>query len=591
MRIFEFQFNPKAKKDRFLKAFSFDPPAGGSGNEKGTIFVVGDLRNALPKNNSLLAQVVALIQESYYEGAGKSQKFVPDISLKNALKKANNFLAAEAKKGNGDWLGNLHFALVLLVPNDKGYKMYFTKVGNTKLWIARNNSLVDVGKTIESARDTVDSFTKVFGSVGSGSVMPLDRVFVITEELFDIFGTLNLLADIAHMQEEKQFKDLFKKKEKELSKVSGMLYFLFMEPVVVSEEGEQVRTLPNMPIPRLALPSLPKLRLPAPKGLHSPILKIPSFQNIPLFKKAVGLLFVLLLVLGMGYAIFAGTSSDPPPRIEDVPGIDWTGATNLRAIDNPELIAELSDALIGQELDRMLALGQSLYLFGSSREILAVEADTKSQAPLSLQRSPRFGGSLENTFLFFTDPNVFLVFDESAGWQEHTTTLPSDFFAEGMTTFAGNVYLFDGREGQVVKIVANDVGDWGAVQWLDVSSSRKLLDVKDIAIDGNIWALGKNGEIQRYFKGVYAESLQFSIVPPLEGATKIVTNSQLPYLYVFDPTLGRVVVLTKFGDVVSQYKAEAFVKASDFAVSDNGETIYVFSQGKVYRISGVLVES
>jgi len=170
MKIFEFQFNPTVRKDRFFGAYSFNPPQ--EMPERGSIYVVGELTNALPINSTLLDRLADVLQQEYY-APEKSTKQSASQRLKNALKKANSFLAEESKKGNVDWLGNLHFLLLLFAPVLRqdgaiapGYTLYFAKVGDVKLWMARSGSLVDAGKSIETAKkDDGSAISVILGDI------------------------------------------------------------------------------------------------------------------------------------------------------------------------------------------------------------------------------------------------------------------------------------------------------------------------------------------------------------------------------------------------------------------------------------------
>jgi len=275
MKIFEFQFNPKAKKDTFFKVFSFEPD-GKEDRARGSLHIVGELENALPSNGAFLGKLASKISDEYY-AFGKSapdqppKKRMPtsEASLKNALKKANEFLGQEAKKGNVDWLGNLHFTVIVFVATSQGHIIYFTKVGGMKIWMARHGSLVDVGKNLEH-EDMVNQPTKVFGNIGSGRVVADDRVFLVTKDLFEFFVKTNLLQTVSQMQDDKQFKNLFKEQEKQLADISGILYLFIIEaPVEIPKPDNKKTTAKKteqttfaLPIPQAVLNKIPSFTMP-----------------------------------------------------------------------------------------------------------------------------------------------------------------------------------------------------------------------------------------------------------------------------------------------------------------------------------------
>ena len=659
MKIFEFQFNPKAQKDRFFQVFSFESTGGQE--EQGSLYVVGELQNALPSNSNFLQKLADLIYKEYAGSAKPAQKksFSHTNALKASLRKANDFLAAESKKGNVDWLGNMHVAILLFAPANGGYTLYFTKAGNIKVWMARNGSIVDVGMSLEK-EDGSDP-AKVFGNVGSGKVMADDRIAVATKELFDVFSKENLLQTVSQFKEEKQFKNLFKSKEKALSKTAGALLFFFVEPFVRQTEGQPIEngasfSMPTNLLSRFSLPNLsflmsikrPKISLPtlpaAPK--ISPLVpekfipksKLQAFYNVPPMKKALGLLFILALILGIGFAIFKGgtfqgISLDAQGALESaqtlqfqaeqqlalenereanrlfqeawqkiVPFADREDFTQIRQeletqlqklnkvefIGNPELFAQLDTSGLPETPQKVLALNGNLYFYNPiSSQLLAVEAASKSQAVLSPGRNLKFGDNFGNAFLFFADPNVLISFSETAGWQEHQVAFPENFTPQGISTFGQSIYFFDGGSGQIAKA---SLAQTATEQWISAASAKKPLDAASITIDGNIWVLRQNGEIQRYFKGQYEESIALQIFPVLENPTKIYTRAELSYLYILDAEHARVLVLSKFGDIIRQYQSPEFREATDFAVPPGGSTMYVLRGTQVFRIADIVPE-
>ena len=666
MKIFEFQFNPKAQKDRFFQVFSFEP-AGGQ-EEQGSLYVVGELQNVLGANSNFLQKLADLIYKEYAGSATLTQKksFSPTNALKASLRKANDFLAAESKKGNVGWLGNMHVAILLFAPANGGYTLYFTKVGSIKVWMARNGSIVDVGMSLE--KDDDPGSLKVFGNVGSGKIMADDRIAVATKELFDAFSKENLLQTVSQFKEEKQFKNLFKSKEKALSKTAGVLLFFFVEPFVRQAEGQPIQngasfSLPTnllsrfkVSLPRIALPNLsslmsikrPKISfptLPAAPNI-SPLVpekiipkgKLQAFRNVPPMKKALGLLFILALILGIGFAIFKGgtfqgTPLDAQAALESaqtlqfraeqqlalenereanrlfqeawqkiVPFADREDFAQIRQeletqlqklnrvefIGNPELFVQLDTSGLPETPQKVLALSGNLYFYNPfSSQLLAVEAASKSQAVLSPGRNLKFGDNFGNTFLFFADPNIVISFSETSGWQEHQIAFGENFQAQGMASFGQSIYFFDGGSGQIAKA---SLAQTATEQWISAASAKKPLDAASITIDGNIWVLSQNGEIQRYFKGQYEESIALQIFPVLENPTKIYTRAELPYLYILDAEHARVLVLSKFGDIIRQYQSPEFREATDFAVPPGGNTMYVLRGTQVFRIADIVPE-
>jgi len=65
---------------------------------------------------------------------------------------------------------------------------------------------------------------------------------------------------------------------------------------------------------------------------------------------------------------------------------------------------------------------------------------------------------------------------------------------------------------------------------------------------------------------------------------KIFTSATLPYLYLLEPVQKRIIILDKKGQIVKQFQSQKFDNLLDFAISENGKTIYLLNGLKVYKI-------
>ena len=133
VNVFEFYFNPKADKSRRFETFSFEPQNKRQ-EAKGNLYVAGMLENTLPVNATLLKSIALAVRDAYYKNQKKTKKSLAEESLQVALRKANQLLKAQSKKGNVQWLGNLHIVIFALVPErDETFKSYVAKYGKMRV--------------------------------------------------------------------------------------------------------------------------------------------------------------------------------------------------------------------------------------------------------------------------------------------------------------------------------------------------------------------------------------------------------------------------------------------------------------------------
>src|SRR3989304_684084 len=109
MKVFEFHFNPGGNENLIFDSFCHEPENIYE-RKMGGIFMLGELRRALPHNFRLPEKIAAAAKKEFYS---KFQR-TPEGALKESLKKVNELLSAEVSKENTDWLGNLNFAIVSL---------------------------------------------------------------------------------------------------------------------------------------------------------------------------------------------------------------------------------------------------------------------------------------------------------------------------------------------------------------------------------------------------------------------------------------------------------------------------------------------
>ena len=243
MKIFEFSFNPKKRKNRFFHVYSYEPK-NAKEKVRGSLYITGELDNALELNTKFLGRLSQIIQTEYYSFSPKTSL----SALKAALKKANAFLKEENGKGNVDWLGNLHFAVLLFITvGEKKTMFHSTKTGSIKVSLTRKGVMTDVGKNLEKSASQLGT---VFESVASGSLTPGDSVSAITKDVFDVFSKEKSLKELNAFNEAKQFHEFLKKRERVLKKISGIL----MSFAIEEEEANR------SPVNRSLLPYLPLLR-------------------------------------------------------------------------------------------------------------------------------------------------------------------------------------------------------------------------------------------------------------------------------------------------------------------------------------------
>jgi len=289
MQIFELLFNPKGREELVFDSFCFDPT---NIYEKrlGGLYMVGELKNALPENYRFLNNLAQVVKGAFYSIPVQSR----EKSFKNCLKKANEFLKKEVEENNTRWLGNLNFAIISL----KDLNLSFTKVGDIKILLLRGGQIIDIGKKLE-----LEEFEpyplKIFSNVVSGKLSQEDIILIATKEIFSVFKqreipiTLsnrqknkflpqNLLEKIATQFpfEEKELRKILKEKEKLLAETPGVCLLIVLKPKILTKEALKFETkAPLFSIKEALLPLKEKI-----KKVSQPLQKISRLPQIPKIK-------------------------------------------------------------------------------------------------------------------------------------------------------------------------------------------------------------------------------------------------------------------------------------------------------------------
>ncbi len=587
MKIFEFHFNPTLKKDTFFKTFFSE-----------NLYFVGELSNALPQNSQFLDVLVKEATSAY----NSSHR-----NMKETLQRVNAFLAGQIKSGNTDWVGNLHMALMgFSKRNGAAYSFSFAKSGSIKVFVARRGMLLDVGKDVHDFKNFV-----------TGTIHADDKVIVCTKELQDVLTTQKSFDDLIFFKEEKQFKELFRAEEKALSRVSGTLFSILIEGV---SPASPRKILPNFTLPQLRLhvPTFSlKIKLPAFS------VKKPRWFKIPKEKRFLPLAGLVLLLIA-GFFLFKNERDAShmntaqilarvhsleaqqqymeawqtlSPLLSQKPMPDETVAVQkeietklkplyfVQEVQNPKIAYELKRSDTSLIPHDIALQGNYLYLSNPfAKQIFILNLAAKKGKEFSAQKNVSANTNFGDSVLFWGDPNMLIL---ATGEQIETQTLSlpvTNFSVESLSSFGNSAYLFDSKQGQIIKVEDPTGPNQTAFLWFTNEAVKKAQGAKSVAVDGGAWLLNKGSEIQRYYGGSYQESLNVSIFPALSQATKLKTAPLFRYLYLLEPSQGRIILFTKAGELIKQYQSDSFEGATDFAVSLDEKTLFVLAGSKIFEI-------
>ena len=268
MRVFEFYFNPKLKADLVFDSFCYEPENIYE-RRVGSLYMVGAIKNALPKSPRLLDELARSIKERYYTPIVRS----PEKTLKESLKRANGFLEDLVQKGDVSWLGNLNFVTLAI----QKAEFNLSKVGNIKTFLIRKKRIVDIEKKIRF-EDIEPYPLKIFLNIVSGKLVEEDVVVILSQEVADFFGKEAILDDLAKVYplDEKSITDFFNSKKAKFKDLSGVCLLIVFKEESFKNRKRNILVQPKTqefsfkqalaPLLKIKLPKikLPKIKLELP---------------------------------------------------------------------------------------------------------------------------------------------------------------------------------------------------------------------------------------------------------------------------------------------------------------------------------------
>lgn len=291
MQIFEIFLNPETKEEVQFKTFFYEP-TNIYEKQKGNLYIVGQLNNALPQNVRLLDNLAQVIKTGFYNFKESSK----EKSLKQSLKKGNEFLEKLVKDGNVGWISNLN----LIILSIKDFDVSFSKHGNFRILISREGEITNIDKNLQP--DNLDSYPlKIFRNIVLGKLVPEDRVIILSKKVFDFFEKEGLIQKIADSSvlDVKDIKEILKTKTQGLLELSGICILGTLSPNkqkiserIILEKRENYfdkiqKFFKNIQFPKIPL-KVPKIKISFKALQVLPRLTFPSkplVSGINLFKK------------------------------------------------------------------------------------------------------------------------------------------------------------------------------------------------------------------------------------------------------------------------------------------------------------------
>jgi hypothetical protein len=156
------------------------------------------------------------------------------------------------------------------------------------------------------------------------------------------------------------------------------------------------------------------------------------------------------------------------------------------------------------------------------------------------------------------------------------------------TNYAGNLYLVDQGQNEILKYVAAE-GAWtSSVTYFAPGVNIDLTGVTDIAIDGDVWLARADGSIMRFTAGRLATFNISDLDTPVSNAVAVYTSEKINNLYIADAGNQRIVQIDKTtGRFARQFKPrgqdhDAFSSLKALAVDEANKKFFFINGNQAY---------
>lgn len=291
---------------------------------------------------------------------------------------------------------------------------------------------------------------------------------------------------------------------------------------------------------------------------------------------------------------FAGVQQEARAQLDQLQQITRVRANLLVSfpISTPYRIAAAS---LGVYVLDVTTQSASYYVLNAERTAVIGEPtklplDAKVQvADIAWATTAKERWRTEGVVLFST--GSVLEYSSATG-RINSLTLPLNADATPLNVQAGElynntVYLLDAQVGQIwrYRLGGNTLSSGDSYFR---SPFRTLQESLDLAIDGAIYVLQRNGAVLKYFNRQPVEFIMSNLPEPLQKPAAIAVRGLDPNrgsVLILDSANGSVIELTKTGRFVRQLRGEndEFQQAVDLSIDFSSDTVYVATMNALYN--------
>ncbi len=259
---------------------------------------------------------------------------------------------------------------------------------------------------------------------------------------------------------------------------------------------------------------------------------------------------------------------------------------------HPQLLVDWNTLAPPAQTNHIFLLNNKLYGFGPANTNIAtydpLTKELKSISPgISVKNFSAVSVPKENDYavLLYDNKNLAQFNPRDNSWKKIDIDFPNQNTAiANISVYNRRLYSLDTQNNQIYKHDTIKTGFSAGKEWLK-NNSADLSAGADLAVDGDMFVLGKNGSIYKFAAGTAEAFTITELDPELKSANEIWTYNDINYIYILDSAEKRIIVLDKTGQLKTQITAAEFTHPTSMIVDELKGVAYVLDGNKVYLIT------
>jgi len=251
-------------------------------------------------------------------------------------------------------------------------------------------------------------------------------------------------------------------------------------------------------------------------------------------------------------------------------------------IDNPQAVNDLS----GLGINNLVFIDSKIYA-ADNDSVYELTANSSSSVKTIIEGAKNLSKAIFNDkdSIYYWDDNKISTFNiktkTASSFSINDVDTLGNIVSFKIFTSQNNIYLLSPENKQIYRYARSGNTYGQKTNWLDTGID--ISQAKDLAIDGNIYILDNNANVQKFYTGEKQDYQSARILPVMTNASKLTVSEK--YLYFWETNSKRLVVLSKEkGLLMNQYQMDSLDDLKDFSIDETNKIAYILSGEKIYEV-------